>query len=105
MKPIWDKRLFGTCEMKIKPKQEEAYDTIYDASPATPKAAPKGEGVQTVILPCDPNELVSMLSLQLASFQAGNKAVRNEIVAVADELRNIRVLTVAKPKSLMMPLT
>jgi hypothetical protein len=46
-----------------------------------------GKGVQhVVILPQDPNALVEMLKLRLASFEAGNTGVRNEIVGICDEL-------------------
>lgn len=43
----------------------------------------KGSGV---ILPSDPNELVKQLELRMYSFKAGNTGVRNEIVAIGDEL-------------------
>src|SRR6218665_150372 len=44
-----------------------------------------GKGVATVI-PQDPNALVEMLSLRMASFAEGNTGVRNEIVSICDEL-------------------
>src|SRR5678816_1407797 len=49
------------------------------------KAMPTtGEGV--VVLPQASNALVEMLALRIASFQAGNTGVRNEIVGICDEL-------------------
>lgn len=44
----------------------------------------KGSGV--IAIPSDPNELVKQLELRLYSFKAGNTGVRNEIVAMTDEL-------------------
>jgi hypothetical protein len=38
------------------------------------------------VLPQDPNALVEMLELRLASAEAGNTGVRNEIVSICDEL-------------------
>ena len=43
--------------------------------------ASSGKGVNTVILPQDPNALVEMLTLRIASYQAGNTGVRNEIIS------------------------
>ncbi|XP_065678210.1 uncharacterized protein LOC136093181 [Hydra vulgaris] len=43
-----------------------------------------GKGV--VILPSDPNALFDMLKLRLAALQAGNTGVKNETVAICDEL-------------------
>ena len=48
--------------------------------------AATGKGIKTIILPQDPNALVEMLKLRLASFEAGNTGVRNEIVSICDEL-------------------
>jgi len=53
-----------------------------------------GKGVApVVVLPHDPNALVEMLSLRLASFQAGNTGVRNEIVGICDELLRQNAIT------------
>ena len=40
----------------------------------------------SIVIPQDPNALVEMLKLRLASFNAGNTGVRNEIVIICDEL-------------------
>lgn len=64
-----------------------------------------GNGVNTVILPDDPNELVNMLSLRMASYKAGNNGVRNEIVSICDTLKNMGVLNNNTYKSLMVLLT
>src|ERR1043165_4949683 len=55
------------------------------------KVGKVGEGV--VVLPHDPNALVEMLSLRMASFRAGNNGVRNEIVGICDELLRQNVIT------------
>ena len=61
-----------------------------------------GEGV--VVIPQDPNALVEMLSLRLASFQAGNTGVRNEIVGICEELLRQGVIDTDSYKNLMLQL-
>ena len=41
---------------------------------------------QGIILPSDPNALCERLELLMASKQAGNTSLRNEIVSICDEL-------------------
>src|SRR5688572_20478102 len=59
-----------------------------------------GEGV--VVIPQDPNALVKMLSLRIASFQAGNTGVRNEIVGICDELLRQGTMNTEQYKNLML---
>ena len=59
-----------------------------------------GEGV--VVIPQDPNALVEMLSLRIASFQAGNTGVRNEIVGICEELQRQGVIDTDSYKNLML---
>ena len=59
-----------------------------------------GEGV--VVIPQDPNALVEMLSLRIASFQAGNTGVRNEIVEICEELKRQGVIDTDSYKNLML---
>ena len=61
-----------------------------------------GEGV--VVIPQDPNALVEMLSLRMASFQAGNTGVRNEIVGICDELLRQGTMNTEQYKNLMLQL-
>ena len=61
-----------------------------------------GKGV--VVIPQDPNALVEMLSLRIASFQAGNTGVRNEIVGICDELLRQGVMDSERYKNLMLQL-
>ena len=68
---------------KPRSSKSEKYTTIikpiYDQLKAT-----KGSG--TVFLSQDPNVLVNRLELLMASRQAGNTGVNNEIVSIMDEL-------------------
>ena len=48
------------------------------------KKGQTGSGV--IAITSDPNELVKQLELRMYSFKAGNTGVRNEIVAMTDEL-------------------
>ena len=61
-----------------------------------------GKGV--VVIPQDPNALVEMLSLRMASFQAGNTGVRNEIVGICDELLRQKAMDSEQYKNLMLQL-
>ena len=61
----------------------------------------KGKGL---LLPSDPNVLVDMLSLRLASYKAGNTGLRNEIVDICDELKRQNILTDERYKNLMLTL-
>jgi len=63
-----------------------------------------GEGISTIIIPQDPNELAEMLNLRLASFKAGNTGVRNEIVGICDELLRQNVIDKDSYKKLMLQL-
>ena len=61
---------------------------------------PTGKGV--VVIPQDPNALVEMLSLRIASLQAGNTGVRNEIVEICEELKRQGVIDNDQYKNLML---
>ena len=50
----------------------------------------KGKGV--VVIPSDPNALLERLDLLLASQEAGNTGVGNELVSICDELKRQGVL-------------
>ena len=64
----------------------------------------KYEGKGVVILPSDPNALLDRLDLLMASKQAGNTGVRNEIVSICDELKRQQILDVNAYKKLMSSL-
>ena len=61
-----------------------------------------GKGV--VVIPQDPNALVPMLSLRMASFRAGNTGARNEIVGICDELLRQGAITEEGYKNFMSQL-
>src|SRR5688572_26858396 len=61
-----------------------------------------GKGV--VVIPQDLNALVEMLSLRLASFQAGNTGVRNEIVGICEELLRQGAINTDSYKNLVLQL-
>ena len=61
----------------------------------------KGKGL---MLSSDPNVIVDKLSLRLASYKAGNKRLRNEIVDIFGELKRKNVLTDKRSKNLMLTL-
>ena len=50
------------------------------------------EGSGVVVIPSDPNALLERLDLLLASKEAGNTGVRNELVSICDELKRQGVL-------------
>ena len=69
-----------------------------------PRASPAsiGKGIKTtIILPQDPNALVEMLTLRMASYKAGNTGVRNEIIGICDELLRQGQITKEEYKKIM----
>ena len=55
-------------------------------------------------LPSDPNALCEWLELLMASKQAGNTGLRNEIVSICDELLRQKILCRDAYKNLMLTL-
>ena len=62
------------------------------------KKGQEGKGV--VVIPSDPNALLERLDLLLASQEAGNTGVRNELVSICDELKRQGVLDMKAYKKL-----
>ena len=62
-----------------------------------------GKGV-AIVIPQDPDALVEMLSLRMASFAAGKPGVRNEIVSihVCDELLRTGSINKTEYKNIML---
>ena len=58
--------------------------------------------VPTIILPCVPIALVERLDILMASKAAGNTEVRNELVAVCDELLRQNLIDKHKYKIIML---
>jgi len=73
IKPIWDS---VEAKQKRKPKQKAKREQKKTQRPGT-----SGQGC----LPSDPNALCERLEFLMASKQAGNTGVRNEIVSIFDE--------------------
>ena len=63
-----------------------------------------GDGLQTIILPSDPNALLDRLDILMASKAAGNTGVRNELVSICDELKRQNVIDANTYKKLMFTL-
>jgi len=55
-------------------------------------------------LPSDPNAFCERLELLMASKQAGNTGLRNEIVSICDELLRQKILSRDAYKNLMLTL-
>ena len=60
--------------------------------------------VTTIILPCDPIELVERLNILMASKAAGNTGVRNKLVSVCDELLRQNLIDKHKYKIIILQL-
>jgi len=59
---------------------------------------------QGIILPADPNALCERVKILMASKQAGNTGLRNEIVSICDELLRQKILSRDAYKNLMLTL-
>ena len=88
IKPIWE---------KIK-KNKKEYKEFEEPEDDTPQTSTNGEGLK--ILPSDPNALIDRFDLLFSSQKAGHTGVRNEIVAILDELKRQRVISVQDYKKL-----
>ena len=81
--PVWEHIKESKKPLKRKRRQQD---------PIT------GEGLK--ILPSDPNALIDRFDLLFSSQKAGHTGVRNEIVAILDELKRQRVISVQDYKKL-----
>ena len=61
-----------------------------------------GKGTKSIFMPSDPDALVDRLDLLLASTDAGNTGVRNELVSICDELLRQKVMNKSDYKKLML---
>ena len=81
IKPIWE---------AIKEQEEdEEYKEFEEPDEDEPTPGTSGTGL---ILPSDPNALINRFDLLFSSQKAGHTGVRNEIVAILDELKRQGVL-------------
>ena len=88
IKPIWE---------AIKEQQED-YKEFEEPDEDEPQPGTSGSGLK--ILPSDPNALIDRFDLLFSSQKAGHTGVRNEIVAILDELKRQRVINVQDYKKL-----
>ena len=80
------------------------YDEYLKPKKSTTAPQKNGKGITNRLMPSDPNALVEMLTLRVASYQAGNTGVRNEIVDISDELLRLGILDKASYKTIMLQL-
>jgi hypothetical protein len=90
----------GKVRSSSSEKYKKIIKPIYDQHLRPRKTSTTGKGIS--LMPSDPNALVEMLQLRVASFKAGNTGVRNEIVDISDELRRQKVLNGEEYKKLML---
>ena len=77
-------------------EDNNTYSLFDDPQPGTSKA--KGYGLK--ILPSDPNALIDRFDLLFSSKKAGHTGVKNEIVAILDELKRQGVIKTNEYKKL-----
>ena len=92
IKPIWE----AIQKQKDEEKYKEFEEPDEDEDPKPKKT--NGDGLK--ILPSDPNALINRFDLLFSSQKAGHTGVRNEIVAILDELKRQRVINVQDYKKL-----
>ena len=91
IRPIWE-------AIKQQKENEEEYKEFEEPDEDDPKPSTSGEGLK--ILPSDPNALIDRFDLLFSSKKAGHTGVRNEIVAILDELKRQGVINVSEYKKL-----
>ena len=91
IKPIWE-------AIKKQEEDEEEYKEFEEPDEDEPQPGTSGSGLK--ILPSDPNALIDRFDLLFSSKKAGHTGVRNEIVAILDELKRQRVISVQDYKKL-----
>ena len=98
IKPIWE----DIKESKKPPEEEKGKGKGKGRGrkkrQEDPQPGTSGTGLK--ILPSDPNALIDRFDLLFSSKKAGHTGVRNEIVAILDELKRQRVINVQDYKKL-----
>ena len=89
IKPIWE---------AIKEQEEDEYQEFEEPEDDDPQPGTSGSGLK--ILPSDPNALINRFDLLFSSQKAGHTGVKNEIVAILDELKRQKVISVQDYKKL-----
>ena len=91
IKPIWE-------AIKEQEKDEDEYQEFEEPEDGDPQPSTSGTGLK--ILPSDPNALIDRFDLLFSSKKAGHTGVKNEIVAILDELKRQGVINVREYKKL-----
>ena len=95
IKPIW----LAIQEQKDEDETEDEEEgNAYSLFDDDPQPGTSGSGLK--ILPSDPNALINRFDLLFSSKKAGHTGVRNEIVAILDELKRQKVISVQDYKKL-----
>ena len=87
IKPVW-----------LAIQEQEEYKEFKKPDEDEPQPGTSGSGLK--ILPSDPNALINRFDLLFSSKKAGHTGVRNEIVAILDELKRQGVINVQDYKKL-----
>ena len=99
IKPIWkaiqEQKDEDETETETEDKEEDNAYSLFDDDP---QPGTSGSGLK--ILPSDPNALIDRFDLLFSSKKAGHTGVRNEIVAILDELKRQGVINVQDYKKL-----
>ena len=95
IKPIWKAIKEQQDEDETEDEEEGNAYNLFDDDP---QPGTSGSGLK--ILPSDPNALIDRFDLLFSSKKAGHTGVRNEIVAILDELKRQRVISVQDYKKL-----
>ena len=95
IKPIWEAIKKQKDEDETEDEEEGNAYSLFDDDP---QPGTSGEGLK--ILPSDPNALIDRFDLLFSSKKAGHTGVRNEIVAILDELKRQKVISVQDYKKL-----
>ena len=89
--PIWE-------AIKEQKEYEDDYQEFDKPEEDEPQPGTSGTGLK--ILPSDPNALIDRFDLLFSSKKAGHTGVKNEIVAILDELKRQGVINVNEYKKL-----
>ena len=105
IKPIWEyikeskkPPEGGKGKGKGKGRKKRQEDPQPGPSGTDPQPGPSGGGLK--ILPSDPNALIDRFDLLFSSKKAGHTGVKNEIVAILDELKRQGVININEYKKL-----
>ena len=91
IKPIWE-------AIKKQEEDEDEYQEFEEPEDGDSQPGTNGSGLK--ILPSDPNALIDRFDLLFSSKKAGHTGVKNEIVAILDELKRQGVINVREYKKL-----